>query len=749
MRLPLRRLSLQAWIPHAVLAVALSLTFAATTYVVQSVQARDGLRFRAAADETRQRIEIRLSSHIELLRAGAALFGSSANLTGDEFRAFVRSLHVDERYPGVRAIGFAVRASRSQLGAVEAQLALVADAPVRVWPEGARNPYVIVALLEPLDAETRDILGFDLTSDPVLRAALDRARETGEPTASGLLTQPAPPDDGPGFAIVLPVFRRGAGTAFDGPPEPPIGYVFSLYEVGALLEGILADRPLETVDVAVYDGPAPAAPARLYASWPHDPSRGGRGEEIQGLQVAGRPWTVVFVPGPDFRPSFPWLAPVTFLGGVLLSFAFFGVTFVQLRAWSHVRASEEALRRSEARLRDVVEREREARAEAQAANRAKDQFLATLSHELRTPLNAMLGWLSLLDSDRLPPGRRAHALEVIRRNANAQARLIEDLLDVSRILTGRFRVELRPVQVGPIAASVAAGLSPSAQAKGVRLHASIQDGIPNVLGDPVRLQQVIWNLLSNAIKFTPAGGDVYLDVRARPPHVELQVRDTGIGISPEFLPHVFERFRQADGSAQRTHGGVGLGLAIVRHLVELHGGTIEALSEGVNRGARFVVRLPATSKGEPVVRPEPAHGSALQGVRVVLVEDDDETRGLLEEGLSASGASVLSAPSAERALALLRDGAADLLVSDIALPDADGFALMRRVRTAARPGRTGACRRADGGPRRGRQRRLPGPRVEAGADRGAGASLGLAHPAQVTFPSRPLRRAALVARVLR
>jgi signal transduction histidine kinase/CheY-like chemotaxis protein len=405
------------------------------------------------------------------------------------------------------------------------------------------------------------------------------------------------------------------------------------------------------------------------------------------LDVAGRPWTIAFAPAAGFSRSFPWLAPIALIAGTLLSLAVFGVSLVQLRAWTQVRASEDALRRSESRLRELVDLERDAREEAQAANRAKDEFLATLSHELRTPLNAMLGWLSMLRSGKLASDRRDNALEVVERNALTQARLIEDLLDVSRIMTGKVRLDLHPLQLGPIANTVLEALRPSADAKGVRLHTSIGANVPNLMGDAARLQQIVWNLLSNAIKFTPPGGDVYFDLQAQRAHVELRVRDTGIGIAPEFLPHVFERFRQANSSTTRVHGGVGLGLAIVRHLVELHGGAIEAHSDGRDRGALFVARFPATSSRDAsrTTPPQEQHGPVLEGVRVLVVEDDADTRELLTQALSASGASVLPAGSADEALELLRRRGVDVLVSDIGMPDVDGYALLRRVRTLPEP----------------------------------------------------------------
>lgn len=679
-----RQLPLHASVPYAVLALALALTVIGTAYVARTNEARDVLRFRAAADETRRLIDIRLNTYIELLRAGSALFAAKDDLTGDEFRAFVRGLRVHERYPGIQAIGIAVPIGAASLPDVESQLHAVSEADARVWPPGLREEYVVTLLLEPLDRKNRAGLGYDMATDPLLRTAMDRARDTGVPAASGRVRLAQPINDMAeqrGFVIYAPVYGAGASTAStDDRRRSLIGYVFSPYRVDDLLNGILAETSTEPLSLVVYDGPEVGDATRRHASWP-DAALGGVDRQLtHQLDVAGRPWTIVFAAAPGFGGSFPWLVPATLLVGTLLSLAIFGVSFVQLRAWAQER-------RSEARLREVVARETEARAAAQAADHVKDEFLATVSHELRTPLNSMLGWLTILRSGGLQQDRLEQALEVIQRNARTQARLIEDLLDVSRIMTGKVRLELYPLQLGPIVNTVLESLRAGADAKSVRLHASVAVGAPDIMGDAARLQQIVWNLLSNAIKFTPPDGDVHLDLRTRNGHVELVMRDTGVGIAPEFLPHVFERFRQANGSTTRAHGGVGLGLAIARHLVELHGGAIDAQSEGRDCGATFIARFPAAaplSSSRPAASQE-AQRIPLEGVRVLVVDDDADTREMLAEALSASGASVLPAGTAEEALVLLRQHVADVLVSDIGMPEVDGYMLLRRVR--ALPGR--------------------------------------------------------------
>lgn len=294
--------------------------------------------------------------------------------------------------------------------------------------------------------------------------------------------------------------------------------------------------------------------------------------------------------------------------------------------------------RAEAERSILLEREKAAREDAERANRSKDEFLAVVSHELRTPLNAITGWAGMLTSGVLDAARAKRAIETIERNARAQAQLIEDLLDVTRITSGKLRLDVHKIDVSTVAELALESVRFAAEAKGVIVASNIEPGVSSIVGDPDRVQQIIWNLLSNAIKFTPASGSVRLSIRQRSGEVIIDVEDTGKGISPEFLPHVFERFRQADGSATRTSGGLGLGLAIVRHLVELHGGSTEAVSEGLNKGAKFTVRLPAVVDARPgdatplngaALRQKYGNRPELKGLHVLVVDDEHDARDMI------------------------------------------------------------------------------------------------------------------------
>jgi PAS domain S-box-containing protein len=343
-------------------------------------------------------------------------------------------------------------------------------------------------------------------------------------------------------------------------------------------------------------------------------------------------------------------------------------------------------------VRDVTERKRleddlRRRAEDLAdANRAKEDFLATLSHELRTPLNAMLGWTRLLRMGKLDGPAMARALETIERNAHIQEQLIADILDVSRIVTGKLRIELRPIELAPVVEAAVDAVRPAADAKGIALFVDLS-GSGTVLGDPDRLQQVIWNLVANAIKFTPASGRVSLSLQRVGPSAVLTVQDTGEGIAADLLPYVFDRFTQGDGSVTRPHGGLGLGLSIVRHLVELHGGQVQAWSEGAGRGSTFAVHLPirAVQDAEASFDAEPMP-PPLTGLRVLVVDDDADARTVVSDALAQCGASTAAAASAREALQVIHEFRPDVLVSDIAMPGEDGYALIRRVRALGTQG---------------------------------------------------------------
>jgi len=367
-------------------------------------------------------------------------------------------------------------------------------------------------------------------------------------------------------------------------------------------------------------------------------------------------------------------------------------TFDLTRTNQALRENEDRLRQAFEEKQQLLESERAARSEAERASRLKDDFLATVSHELRTPLNAILGWAQILTQGRSElPQVAAQAMDAILRNARAQAHLIEDLLDMSRIVSGKIRLNLRTLGLAEIVDSAVGTITPAAQTKGVALEAAVVDGAPSVRGDSERLQQILLNLLSNAVKFTPEGGQVRVGVAAGDAWAEVVISDTGQGITPDFMPHVFDPFRQADPSTTRRHGGLGLGLAVVHHLVELHGGTVRAESPGHGLGSTFYVRIPLTTSTDEdetvaeAVRPGAsapldAAPASLDGLRLLVVEDEPDTRDAIARFLQDYGAAVVAVGSAREALERLWDDAYDVLISDIGMPETDGYELIRALR---------------------------------------------------------------------
>jgi signal transduction histidine kinase/CheY-like chemotaxis protein len=586
--------------------------------------------------------------------------------------------------------------------------------------------------------DTRSVEGGDL-SETLDRESFDRLVRTRSP-AVGSLTW-----DGRNawlFAVRVPVLRDGV-----------LKYVVTALVKPAAIRGVLARQhvPDDWV-ISIVD----ASGVRVARSRAHEENLGGRlsetvqqvvdGGDAEGFGMAyALEGERIFTPYSRL-PTSGWIAvlgiPTALLdraayrslavygGGVLLSLALGILSALWLarsiaRPMAELRVAAEALgrrepprppetaireirevgaalstaadaiARGEAEREELLRRERQARDAAEKADRAKDEFMAVLSHELRTPLSAVFGWARLLQGGhRRDQALVARATDAIVRNAEVQVQLIDDLLDLARITKGKMRLEVGPVEIHSVLQGALDAVRPAAEGKGIRIETVIDPSVGAINGDAARLQQVVWNLLMNAVKFTPRGGRVTLHAQRVSAHLRIAISDTGQGIAPDVLPHVFERFRQGDSSSTRTHGGLGLGLALVKHLVELHGGTVVAQSAGQGHGATFVVMLPTAVAEGAAESPAPVHASAaavapetpvvrLDGLRVLVADDDGEAVALAETVLAGAGASVCTCLSAAGALDLLQRWRPDVLVSDIEMPGEDGYSLIRRVRALA------------------------------------------------------------------
>lgn len=626
------------WPTVLLFVVGLCATFVVRSALSRTILTKDTIRFTTATERTAHEITVRVDAHVELLRAVAALLTVEPNLDARALDRFVGQIGLQSKFPGVESIAFA-----------------------RAGTNAAS----------------------DLVADPISREAMARARDTGSPAATGSLQRP------PRFHIYFPVYDGALPPNSADRAARLRGFVYATFSPDRLFTGTFGAtaQPRPFVTYALFDGDA--APQNLLFRSELFPAE-ARFAGAKSFDVYGRQWTAVVrsMPSMDDASS-QELVDDVFAAGVLLTVVLTALIAMQTQARRRVE-------RSEKRVQHLLRNERSLREESERVGRVKDEFLATLSHELRTPLNAIVGWSRLMSDPELPQDVHGRALEAVQRNAQVQSQLIGDLLDMSRIISGKVLLDMKVVDPVEIVEAAVTVVRPTAEAKGLVLDAQIDGTVPPLRGDAARLQQILWNLLNNAMKFTPSGGHVTVHVRRSDADVVIAVADTGAGIEESFLPHVFERFRQADASTTRQHGGLGLGLSIVKNLVEMHGGTIAAASAGPGRGSTFTVSLPACSRA-PVSHAAPRHPTAaldahhaLLGRRILVVDDDADARELLNVLLLSSGATVLLASSAAEALRRMEvEGATiDLVLSDLGMPQMDGLELLRRLRTlpAARGG---------------------------------------------------------------
>jgi len=1004
--------------PFLVLAAGLLFTFIVSYRLGIVAEAEDRARFQALVQDVHASIESRLETYTALLRAGTGLFAASQPVEENEFRSFVSALDLAEHYPGVQGIGFAIRLKPDEKAALVEARKREGLSDFHVWPESDRDEYHSTIYMEPFDKRNQAALGYDMFTEAVRRAAMERARDTRLPAASGrvaLVQEIDAQAKQSGFLIYAPVYRKGEPVANESERRTALlGFVYSPFHVDDFLNGIVPGKLYDNIEFKIYDGTELKPENLLHSSTGANASSPAgyqpRFAATTTLNVSGRPWTISYNSRPGFGVAYgrTWF-PYTLAAGIFISLLFFAVTRSQMRARAKAerseadvrvseaivrktleereraeaavkeseeryrelvenandivftldlegnvtsvnkavesisgysqaellgmhmsqfltpgstesasrmtkrklagdertsyevdvrakdgriftleissrlvihqgkpvgvqgvardittrRQAEEALRQADQRalseyerllekvaklaqtlgtardlevilwglkeftllsvpcdgllvslydpLRDVrtacygwgdgqeidtselppmpvnftgpnsravrtnqviitndymketlgqpavlvgpdnglrphsslcapmavmgriigtievqsyemaayrdehatamrmaanltavaienvrlLERESTARASAEESNRLKDEFLATVSHELRTPLTAILGWSRMLQGGSLETDTATRAIETITRNAKAQAQIIDDILDVSRIITGNLYLELHPIELAPVLELAINVVRPTAEAKGIQIEVDFEQEPAAVPGDSNRLQQVFWNLLSNAVKFTPAGGKVTVQLRQVDSKVEIEVADTGQGITAEFLPFVFDRFRQADSTSTRQHGGLGLGLAIARHLIEIHGGSIEARSRGEGQGATFTVRLPLvgsviesadTSMTALAKIDEEAESweglkaqQTLSGLHVLVVDDDRDTLDLLSAALTQRSARVTTASSAAEAIKALEFFRPDVLISDIAMPGVDGYELIQKV----------------------------------------------------------------------
>lgn len=587
-------------LPYLVLVVSLLLTAGATYLFYQNSRARDFSRFKDETKSVKNRIEVLINSYIATIKAGRSFIQSTENLNQKKFANFVQELDLSKNYNGIKGLGYTKKVLPDERDSLITQMQKQGFADFHIFPADAvTSENQTIIYIEPLDAANRKVIGFDMSTEPVRREALDRARDTGEPAATGkvILLQEIEKEKQVGFLIYLPIYKSDETPQTIEQRRMLLdGYVYSPFRAGSFLRDVQKSISISDIAFSIYD--SQQAPESILAQTHSDDlTRESEYQITQDIDIAGRKWIVEARSLPTFKiqSNTGWTL-IVFTGGLIFSLLLFGMTYLETFARSKAEFIASELRESEKEKAVLLESEQIERKRAEEANKAKDEFISIVSHELRTPLNAIAGWSKILHTEKLSKTTKNQALRKIDKNLRVQTRIVEELLDFSQIISNNNSLDIREFDFSQMFENAFTEIEKFADEKGVLLVKENGINGKKISGDKERLQKVIANLLSNAVKFTPQGGKVYAGVNDREKGFEITIRDNGQGIKSEILPYIFEHFKQADSSTTRQHGGLGLGLAISRQIVKLHGGSIKVKSEGEGKGAVFTVRLPYDSK---------------------------------------------------------------------------------------------------------------------------------------------------------
>jgi len=681
-----------------VLALSLAATAGVTYAFHDTSRERDLSRFQNAVQATHDRIENRLDTHLAVLLATRGFFTTKKTVEAAEFRRFVDQLELATRYPGIQGIGFSRKLELAEVQRFEREMERAGESDFRVWPSWPARPRPevhTIQFLEPRDHRNLFALGYDMYSEPVRREAMARARDTGKPAATGrvtLIQEIDERDKQAGFLIYVPIYS-GAGepSTVEERRERLVGFVYSAFRMEDLLAGIFGSEQEPRVSFTVHDGPLPLASELMHQSprLGNGSRKKARFETSEVLPIGGRAWRLTFRSQPIFESgSGTRLVPYVGVLGLLVSGILFLVSRWQARVQSELRERARALEAMSEERNELLAREQAVRADAEAASRAKDEFLAMLGHELRNPLAPIVTGIELIKLRNDGGLDREH--QVIERQVTHLVRLVDDLLDVSRITRGKIALKKQPVSLPQLVARAVEMASPVLEENRHHLKLDVpSSGELWVDGDETRLAQVIANLLSNAAKYTEPGGRIEVTARREGDEVALCVSDNGIGIPPDMLSRIFELFTQGKRGIDRSQGGLGLGLTLVRRLVEAHGGQVVAESDGVGCGSRFTVRLPALPARADEVQEEAGRRGSPEldrtARRILVVDDNKDAAELLADLLRGAGHEVTVAHDGPQALELAGPFRPEIAVLDIGLPVMDGYELGARLTEAGGP----------------------------------------------------------------
>lgn len=585
-------------LPYLVLVVSLLVTLGATYFFYQNSQTKDNARFTTEVNKTKTIIENKLNGYTTMLRSTRAYIESDPAIDKNKFAVFVKNLELGNDYTGIQGLGYIESVPVDERQNLVEKMSLDRDVAFKIFPERPDNKtenLYIVVYLEPLTERNQKAVGFDMASEAVRLRALNQARDSGQISASGkiILMQAAEFEAHPGFLISLPLYKGGnVPQSVEERRRLLKGFVYSPFRAGDFLNDVQKTISSNYLSISIFD--AEKSSENILARTPEN--KESLFSTTNEINVANKKWIVEYRSLPDFETqSSANITPLIFISGLVFSLLLFSMTYLETYARANSERIAANLRESENEKAMLLESEQKARETAEKANQAKDEFIANVSHELRTPLNSIAGWSRILQSEEISPAMKSQALQTIDKNLRVQTKIIEDLLDFSQITSSKQEVNTQTIEFSELFEEAFKEIAPSAEEKGVLFEKLNSLDGQKVYGNYPRLKKVLKNLLSNAVKFTHKGGVVTAEARENQKLLELRIADNGQGIAPSFLPHIFEHFKQADSSITRQHGGLGMGLAISRQIIEYYGGEIEAKSDGEGKGTLFIVKLPFVS----------------------------------------------------------------------------------------------------------------------------------------------------------
>ena len=673
-------------VPRIIFVVGLFSVVLIASYANYSLNEKDKYRFRILTKEVLDTIYDRLGTHLIILRGISGVFHEKNDLSNNELENYVESMELNKYFPGSLGIGYISKINATLIDDFVKRMRTEHHPAFEVSRKDMRDYYFPITYLSPKNDANRALLGTDLFGEERQRVAMQRAAENGLPAMTNKIIFKNAIDgkSASGFHIYLPVYPQlnDKTQIMTSSMDNVVGFVFTPIVSKDFFKAIFKKGYEKFVQFKVYDTSLSGEEALFSTDVITEQCKQCDIIE-EDIEVLGNKWTLTFTALPAFYSgSNKLIVFVLCIGQLILVFVISALSYSQNKA--KIKA-ESANRDKE----ELLVRERVARGQAEQASRLKEEFLATVSHELRNPLNAILGWAQIVNRPNTSAENIAKGIKTIEKNVHVQAKLIDDLLEMSRITAGKLMLDIKATDMSKVLESALETVDTSIKAKNIRIEKNIASNLPQIKADETRLQQVIWNLLSNAIKFSPESSAILISIKKVGSQIEFSIKDSGPGISPDFIPNIFDRFRQENSKITKKHGGLGLGLAITKSLVELHGGVVEVKSEGIGKGSEFCFRLPILSEYQSEARntgpsypdtKETYGRKSIKQMNILVVDDEADSREMLAVLINEKGASVQCASSVDEALNKIGGTEFDLIISDIGMPEKDGYELARTIR---------------------------------------------------------------------